>query len=81
MNYLLKYLKYKEKYLKLKNQKGGTKLNLSGPVSIHYFINEDMNKKIIILGDYHRAGKDGICEPEEENHNLFIEKYLEKFGV
>jgi hypothetical protein len=45
LNYNLKYLKYKKKYLELKNQKGGIKLNLSGPVSIYYYTNKKFNKK------------------------------------
>jgi hypothetical protein len=79
MNYQSKYLKYKEKYLKLQNQKGGTNINLSGPVSIHYYENIKLNKKIIVLGDYHKPGEEGICNFIGRTENdIPIEPYLYK---
>lgn len=72
--YQQKYLKYKNKYLSLQKQIGGKKINLSGPVSIQYYENKSLNKKIIVLGDIH-ASKDGQCV--ESEGSIHIVKYLE----
>ena len=58
MNFVNKYNKYKSKYILLKNKIGGKEIKntiktLNGPVAVAYLYNEELKKKIIILGDIH----------------------------
>lgn len=67
----LKKNKNKHQVEKKKHDGNGKKINLSGPVSIIYYKNEALNKKIITLGDVH-SGKENLCDP----HEIFITDYL-----
>ena len=72
LNYKNKYLKYKNKYLNLKKQIGGNLDNinkLSGPVSVDYYNNDKINKKIIVLGDIHN-GMDNICIQDDNTMDI-----------
>ena len=71
MNYKQKYLKYKNKYLQLKQQGG---LNLSGPIIIDYYKHKTNGKKIIIIGDKH-WDKSKICNTKIDT--IEINKYFE----
>ena len=53
MNYKNKYVKYKQKYIELKNQFGGNSYTLIGPVNFVYFYNIIEHKSIILMGDFH----------------------------
>lgn len=78
MDYYDKYIKYKNKYLSLvKNKMTGGNLEnvgkaINGPVAISYLENQELGKKIIILGDIH-INKDGICDDTQD-----IDKYLKE---
>jgi len=63
MNNYEKYKKYKNKYLKKREQKGGY-ISISCPSIIEYYENKDINKKIIVIGDIH-GGMDELCESED----------------
>ena len=84
MNYE-KYLKYKNKYLELKNQIGGNDIiveSFSGSNSFYYYKITDKespynNKKILLYGFIHLY--DRRCLDCDEHNNCYpISSYIEK---
>ena len=77
MDYKDKYLKYKTKYLILKNQIGGNDNFVSGPISFRYLKNEISRKNLFIFGDRHES-IDNMCEPGQGKPlHIFISEIIE----
>lgn len=92
MDYKDKYLKYKSKYLNLKNQIGSgilgdayTRYDCESPINIRLIKNTDQNKQVILLGEDHadvdiEFGETGVkrIDPKKgyDRYIGIISKYL-----
>jgi hypothetical protein len=84
MDYQKKYLKYKQKYLTIKNQIGNGILGddvvrtpCVQPVNIRVIKNEEKNKIIILLGEFHTKMKTTI---RKMNDKYLVERQNPKLG-
>lgn len=67
---------YNKKYI-LQNKQQGDNTNVSGPNIIGYFVNTKLNKKIIVMGEFHE-GTQGKCE---QSGAQSITQYIKKIST